>query len=174
MAKINFFGYLDISFLPVNCVYRTNFHGRLLLVCVVPFTFVAAVVLGYLLVRIRLHYKIGELLESERLTTVRKLQAKCTYVVIIFLFTVFPLVSTTIFQNFKYDSRLGGDQSYLEADYSISRSDEIHQDYVVFAVAMALLYCLGIPAISYLAMRSNLSSIQRLQDVESELVALEG
>jgi hypothetical protein len=121
----------------------------------------------------RLHFFAADKTAAERRKANRFLQSKCVYVIVIFVFTVFPLVSTTIFQTFQYDQRLGGDSAYLVADYSIQRGDPDHDPYIVFALCMAFLYCVGIPVISFAALRSNLPGIQHFQTTEAELLDLE-
>jgi len=103
----------------------------------------------------------------------RAVQAKYLYVVIIVLFTVFPIVSTTIFQTFQYDTRLGEDNAYLVADYSIKRGDPEHEPFVVFATCMAVVYCLGIPIFSLAALSRNLAVVQRFQMVQAAMIELE-
>jgi hypothetical protein len=92
--------------------------------------------------------------EEASLTTSEKLgelKANCTYYALLFVYTIFSLVSTTIVQTFSYDHRLkavmGG--PYLIVDYTIRQSDADHKGYVIYAVIMFLVYCFGVPAASF-------------------------
>ena len=82
-------------------------------------------------------------------------------------------VSTTIFQTFKYDTRLNDGTAYLAADYSIERDDPTHQDYVIYAALMAVLYCFGIPAASWAALHCKKDKIQQLQLLSESIEELE-
>ena len=82
-------------------------------------------------------------------------------------------VSTTIFQTFKYDTRLNDGTAYLAADYSIERDDPTHQDYVIYAAIMAVLYCFGIPAASWAALHCKKDKIQQLQLLSESIEELE-
>jgi hypothetical protein len=82
---------------------------------------------------------------------------------------VFPLltltqVSTTVFQTFQYDERLNDGTAYLVADYSIQKDDPVHQDYVIYAALMVVVYCFGIPAASWFALYSKREQIKKLQE----------
>ena len=82
-------------------------------------------------------------------------------------------VSTTIFQTFKYDTRLNDGTAYLAADYSIERDDPTHQDYVIYAALMAVLYCFGIPTASWTALHFKKDKIQKLQLLSESIEELE-
>ena len=101
---------------------------------------------------------------------VATLTAKALRVCIIFLFTVFPLMSTTIFQTFRYDKRLGEGQEYLISDYAIRKDDAAHQWHVKYSSFMAFLFCFRIPAVSLWFLESKKKSIHKLQ-LLSELLA---
>ena len=163
----------DISLLPVNCLVSTSFHDRLLFVCITPLVFILLVVGVYAFQRFRISQKWADDDPAKVGHALGKLQSKCVYVVVLVLFTVFPLISTTIFQTFKYDDRLGIDLAYLEADYTIERSDPTHQGYVQFAIVMGILYCVGIPASSFALMWCKLRPIQKMQGLQAKAVLLE-
>ncbi len=93
-------------------------------------------------------------------------KALCVRITILFVLTIFPPVSTTIFQTFNYDERLGDGSAYLKADYSIEYKDEQHQVFRIYASAMGLLYCMGIPLCSFLLLYSKKDKIQELQVLE--------
>jgi hypothetical protein len=83
-------------------------------------------------------------------------------------------VSTTIFQTFKYDERLNDGTAYLVADYSIQKNDPAHQMYIIYAALMAVLYCFGIPAASWIALNSKKEHIQKLQLLTESIDELDG
>ena len=84
----------DLSILPLNCFIDSNFHGRLVATTIVPGAFICVVAIVWIVLRQRLVLKGGKNLR----VLLAALDAKSVSVVIIFLFTVFPMVSTTIFQ----------------------------------------------------------------------------
>jgi hypothetical protein len=49
------------------------------------------------------------------------------------------------------------------ADYSIQQNDLTHKGYVAYAAIMAVLYCFGIPAVSWCALNAKKEKIQKLQ-----------
>ena len=88
------------------------------------------------------------------------------FVVLTFLYTVFPILSGLIMQTFVYDDRLENGQGFLKADYSIQREDSHQKMMQVYAMAMGLLYCIGIPASTYALLRWKKKVIQKLQSLE--------
>jgi hypothetical protein len=84
----------------------------------------------------------------------------------LFVLTIFPPVSSTIFQTFHYDERLADGSAYLRADYTIERQDAKHQNYRTYAVFMGLLYCLLVPLCSFFALLAKKETIQELQAIE--------
>ncbi len=101
-------------------------------------------------------------------------KALCIRIAILFVLTIFPPVSTTIFQTFNYDERLGDGSAYLKADYSIEYKDEQHQVFRIYASAMGLLYCMGIPLCSFLLLFSKKDKIQELQVLEHSRLMVDG
>ena len=104
-----------------------------------------------------------------------KLEADCIYYTLVFVYTIFSLVSTTIIQTFNYDDRLEivTGESYLIADYTIQESDPVHRAYVAYAAVMFVLYCVGIPAASLYLLRTHKLEIQELQLCVYELAEKE-
>jgi hypothetical protein len=90
----------------------------------------------------RLRIVRGRCPESER-RDVRIAKEKCVYITLLFLFTIFSLVSSTILQTWVYDNRLGDEEEYLVADYTIKRNDPVRQSYSVYAAFCFALYCTG-------------------------------
>jgi hypothetical protein len=86
---------------------------------------------------------------------------------------VFPIISTTIFQTFAYDTRLGKDEQYLKADYTIMRDDEDHQWYILYSSVMAFLYCAGLPIFALRVLDKRKRPICKLQEAEKNAIALE-
>jgi hypothetical protein len=162
----NFFAFLDIQLVPFNCWVNVNFHDKLLIMTLAPIGFMVAVAVFFVA-----SYSLLPRHGEERATKINKLKSKCMSVILIFLFSVFPVVSATIFQTFVFDSRLENEE-YLKADYSIERSDALQSQYEAYAVMMGLLYCAGIPLGSFLVLRANKEPIQEIQHVEVRLARL--
>jgi hypothetical protein len=118
----------------------------------------------------RVESKCNQCIEKRDLD---KLEADCLYVVLVFLYTIFSLVSTTIIQTFHYDDRLENGELYLIADYTITQSDPIHRNYVVYAWFMAVVYCLGIPGASFWLLKRNQEPIKELQTCMSKILEKE-
>jgi hypothetical protein len=94
------------------------------------------------------------------------------YIVVIFLYTVFPVVSTVIFQTFVYDTRLES-EAYLKEDYSIKKEDAAQQAAVAYAPGMALLYCVGIPLFSWIGLYYKRYEIRKIQTIEESIMLLD-
>jgi hypothetical protein len=158
---------IDINLLPMNCVYATDFHQKLLAITLMPILFVVCVMTVYSYQ----HYKL--LVDPEDVQAAAQqlasLQSKTMYVVVVFLYTVFTLVSSTILQTFNYDGRLDG-EDYLAADYSIRVLAPQHQAYKWYAVFMSLVYCCGIPLVSWVLLYWHKADIQALQTAEFGIV----
>ena len=105
--------------------------------------------------------------------SVASLTAKSIRLSVMVLFTVFPMVSTTIFQTFQYDRRLNDGSAFLKADYSIEQQDANHQGYVAYAIVMCLLYCFGIPVASWAALRMKRTQIQDFMVLCESLATME-
>jgi len=157
-ANLDFLSF-DLSVLPVNCIWETNFHDRLLFVTVGPFVVVCGISTAWWVLQKRLRWKGGEDMQA----SLAALSTDTIRLVIMFLFTVFPMVSTTIFQTFQYDARLNDGSAYLIVDYTIKRGDSTHSSYVAYASIMGALYCFGIPAASWVALRRKKELIKKLQ-----------
>ncbi len=152
---------LDLNVLPFNCIVETNFHSRLIMVTVAPMICLALVYMYY---RLQLQFMLKTQNSDNDKKEDRK--ALCIRIAILFILTIFPPVSTTIFQTFNYDERLGDGSAYLKADYSIEYKDEQHQHFRIYAVLMGLLYCAGIPLGSFCLLYSKKDKIQELQVLE--------
>jgi hypothetical protein len=156
--------FMDVDFIPLNCMIPVNFHSKLVIVTAFPICFVALVGLVFVV-------KAG-LLHRERMTdnsrAIQKLGAKATYLVVIFLISIFPLVTTVIFQTWSYDNSTN--TRYLRADFSIKRLDPHHRKYIYYASAMCLLYCIFIPMFFLALIWRNYAQIQSFQQNEYMLI----
>jgi hypothetical protein len=164
---------LDIQLLPFNCLFETDFHSVLVATTLLPVVFVGCVYALYVLQRFRIQRSrssVGEsapeLVPPRAQHEIEAVQSKCEFIVILVLISVFPIISTTIFQTFVYDSRLGNGLEYLRADYRIERSDPTHQRYIAYGGVMALLYCVGLPLFALQMLKARKQSIQNLQKAE--------
>ena len=148
--------------IPLNCIFESTFYDLLYFTTLAPIGWVVFISLVYFLGRHRILRRDGEIDGGN----VSRLKGRCVYAVVIFLCTVFPIVSTTIFETYRYDRRLGNGSAFLIADYSVSETDDLHRHYVMYASFMAILYCLGTPVVCWVALRSNKKLIQRLQNID--------
>ncbi len=166
--KLNIFVDLDINILPFNCVISSaNFHDSLLLMTLAPLVCIAFIALVYFYQcnQIRRHYSAAGKAEETISVKLEELKADCIYYVLVFVYTIFSLVSATIIQTFNYDHRLKAvtGESYLIADYTIRQSDADHKAYVVYAAIMFVVYCVGVPAVSLYFLWVHNTNIQELQ-----------
>jgi hypothetical protein len=162
-SHINFLN-LDLMDLPfLNCVIDANFHSLLVATTVFPFVFVACVFALYGIQRVRIQRSES----GEPHKEIQHLQAKCVFTVTLFLISVLPIISATIFQTFVYDERMGNGSAYLSADYRIERSDSKHKAYVAYAIVMGLVYCIGIPLLALQTLHTRKKLIRKLQSAEA-------
>ncbi len=168
----NDFSFLSFEFsvVPLNCVFESNFHDRLVLTTVAPIVIVFGVFLTCLVLRQQLLSKGGDDINA----AASSLTVSSIRLCVMVLFTVFPMVSATIFQTFSYDDRLNDGSAYLNADYSIEKRGSTHHGFVVYAIIMCLLYCFGIPAASWCVLRQKKDKIQLLMAISECITAIEG
>jgi hypothetical protein len=111
ISKFNIFVDLDVNMLLFNCVASMNFHDKLVIMTLFPITCIAYIGLVFVHQRRR---KIkasadstddGESWGGNR-KKLGKLEADCMHYTLVFVHTIFSLVSTTIIQTFNYDDRL--------------------------------------------------------------------
>ena len=150
-------------------MFDSNFHDRLVLTTVAPMVVVGGVFLAWVVLRQRIRLMGGRDIHA----SVASLTAKSIRLSVMVLFTVFPMVSTTIFQTFQYDRRLNDGSAFLKADYSIEQQDANHQGYVAYAIVMCLLYCFGIPVASWAALRMKRTQIQDFMVLCESLATME-
>ncbi len=84
----------DLSVIPINCIVDSNFHDRLVATTVVPLIFLLGMIILWLVQRQLIMRRPKE----EYRASLAKSTSKTLRLSIIFLFTVFPMVSTAIFQ----------------------------------------------------------------------------
>jgi hypothetical protein len=135
VSKFNIFVDLDINTLPFNCVASMNFHDKLIVMTLFPIACIAYIGLVFVCQRRKIKASAdstdGESWKNNR-ERLGKLEADCIYYTLVFVYTIFSLVSTTIIQTFNYDDRLEivTGESYLIADYTIQEFDHVHRAYV--------------------------------------------
>jgi len=166
-AKTNFLGFVDIDIIPFNCILDVSFHDKLMGMTIAPIVFVGLVGMLYAVQRTRLLWQTDEVDTEKELV---RLQAKCVFVVLTFLYTAFPILSALVIQTFVYDERLEDGRAFLKADYSIQREDSSQQGMEVYAIMIGLLYCIGIPVCSYALLRWKKKPIQSLQALEFRII----
>jgi hypothetical protein len=173
VSKFNIFVDLDVNTLPFNCVASANFHDKLIAMTVFPMVCIAYIGLVFVCQRrkIKARYTSRKKIREK----LGKLEADCIYYTLVFVYTIFSLVSTTIIQTFKYDDRLEivTGESYLIVDYTIKESDPVHRAYVAYAAVMFVLYCVGIPVASLYLLGTYKPEIEELQLCVYELAAKE-
>jgi hypothetical protein len=84
----------DLSLLPINCIVDSNFHGMLVFTTVAPIAFVLFIFLFWV---VRWQYLVHKGCKNFT-RDLNSLTARSIRMSIIFLFTVFPIVSNTVFQ----------------------------------------------------------------------------
>jgi hypothetical protein len=86
----------DLSVIPLNCIMESNFHDRLVATTVAPLAFLFGMLILGLVQRQLIMWRQKE--GSSHRASLAKLTSKTLRVSIICIFTVFPMVFTTIFQ----------------------------------------------------------------------------
>lgn len=97
---------LDINVIPFNCVVETNFHDRLVIATSAPLVFVSGICIVYLIMQFVVLTSTAS--GTERDLRTHKLKTRFLFAAVIVVYTVFPIVSSIIFQTFVYDDSLGG------------------------------------------------------------------
>jgi hypothetical protein len=170
-AKTNLLGFMDVDIIPFNCLLDVNFHDKLFTVTLVPLFSMLLVLLLYTVQYCLLRRAPG----PKRATRILELQAKCVYVVLVFLYAAFPILSALVIQTFAYDDRLSnGRGGFLKADYSIQQDDPTQQAMEWYGMLMGLFYCVGIPSASFALLHWKKTAIQKLQavNIDFELLLL--
>jgi hypothetical protein len=84
----------DLSVIPINCIIDSNFHDRLVATTAAPLLFLLGMLILWLIQRQVIMRRQKEGYRA----SLAKLTSKTLRLSIICIFTVFPMVSTTIFQ----------------------------------------------------------------------------
>ena len=155
-----------LSAVPLDCIFRSNFHRALLLRTLVPLALMIFVgVWGWWLLRkARATSRkgasrvwLGNLLMNLNL---------------LILFAVYPSVSSHIFATFACN-KLDDGSSWLHADLSIDCSSAEHTTMVIYAAVMIFVYPLGAPALyAFLLFGRHVSTLRRLAAIEAQCTAL--
>ena len=159
----------ELGVLPLACVFDSNFHNVLILATTAPIAILCAIAIVWLVLRNRLLRKGGGDLRA----SLSDLTSKSIRLGVMVLYTIYPLVSSTIFQTFDHDDSLKDGPAYLRADYSIERHDPTHKGFIVYAGFMSVLYCFGVPAASWYALNAKKDFIKKLQVINESLSTLE-
>ena len=106
---------LDLNAVPLSCVWNNDFHSRLVMITLGPIGFLVLIAVVYVGRRnvfgskgawdahVKKNPEANEgLWEKGEEARKKDWQSACVRVAILFLLTVFPPVSTTIFQTFGY------------------------------------------------------------------------
>lgn len=101
---VNIFNFLDVDWIPFNCVFQTNFHSKLVMITVSPIVFVGLIGFMGLVQRQRIMRMGQGKSKGELHVEVQKMLGKCTFIVVLFIFSVFPIVSSIIMQSFSYQA----------------------------------------------------------------------
>ena len=165
-AMFNVFS-LDMQLLPFNCLFESNFHSMLLATTISPLVFMLFVYALYATQRFRIQRLSEDASALRARQEIEIAQSKCEFTVILVFISAYPIISTTIFQTFAYDARLGNGQEYLRADYTIERSDPTHQMYVVYSCVVALLYCIALPVFALHVLYSRQKNLKMLQKAKA-------
>ena len=125
VAGLNLF-----QFLPLNCVFDTNYYSHLLTLTLTPIGFVLVALLAY---------------------SRAKAQQKSTIfsVVLNLMYFVLPTCSTVVLTMFKVECFKGNETCYMKADYSIVHSTDggtisaARWLWIAYAILMAFVYPFG-------------------------------
>ena len=85
---------IDATLLPIGCLVNSDFHDLLVAMTLLPIFFVFIVASSWFFLRQRLMMAGGEGLQE----SISVLSSKAIRLCVIFLFTIFPMVSSTILQ----------------------------------------------------------------------------
>jgi hypothetical protein len=127
VQHLNFLNLNFAAFLPVSCVSHVDYFDRVLIATIAPFILLAILVLLHLLaladegVLMRLVGKIVNKTDED--LNLARLNAYFYQLYLMLSFSVFPSVSSQLFQVFECDSDFdsyNGSSSFMRVDYSIS------------------------------------------------------
>lgn len=139
LSYLSFFQFDIGMMISYSCLFSPDFYGRLMLATVTPLAVVASLAGAYFATKIVYN-------SSNR--QMRAVRSKLLSAGLFFIFFVYASVSYTIFQTFLCDP-LDDGEVYLQADYSLTCSTKRHNVYINYAIAMIVVYPIGIPALFF-------------------------
>ena len=161
MPKIPYFttlnSYLGIlsfnllSYFQIQCEIKYNFYDKLLFITLLPLVITPCIYFYYYSKAF-----ISTIYNSNN-PSFNYWDAKrnSTYYFLVLLFIIFAPSSTIILQTFLCDTFDNG-TSYMYADYNLSCHSPTHQQYVIYASFMVLVYPIGIPLFYLYLLFTNL------------------
>ena len=166
------FSFLSLDFVnlaPLGCVFPANFHVKLVLRTAVP--------LGVVLALAGLHaaneWRLRRLAAKCRPSVAAKARgSRLTWLsdhgvtaAFFLIFLIYPSNSAAIlsfFQCFPVDDG----HSYLRRDFSIDCDGDAHRAMTYYALAMVLIYPLGVPLLYWATFRAHGSALRMLRSTE--------
>jgi hypothetical protein len=162
-----------LSYFQFQCEFNYTFYDKLFLVTIVPIVLTPLIFVYYYL------KATLSLIKNSSNPDFSYWDAKrqSTYYFLVLSFVIFAPASTIILQAFVCESFDDG-SSYMYADYSLSCQTQLHEQYVIYAAVMVIVYPIGIPLFYLYLLWSNLSSINPptkrvVKDAERHIVSPE-
>ncbi|KAG5192406.1 hypothetical protein JKP88DRAFT_284355 [Tribonema minus] len=139
----------DFTFI-FGCIFHANFYQKLLVVTLAPLLPVALLGCSWLWSLSRRQRRRPRKSDSDSDSEAAHARAlrKHWTALLAFTFLVYGTTSSYIFQTFACASVEELDESYLRADYSIRCYDRRYWPYFAYAMAMILVYPVGVPALN--------------------------
>ena len=155
---------LDLfTFMPLGCLFATNFHTTLLLRTIIPLAVMLVIGLAGICI----------LRKAEVSTNSRTKASHMWYgnllitIDFVLLFLIYPSVCSAIFATFQCKT-LDDGSSMLRIDLLIDCDSSAHQSMVVYAVLMVFVYALGAPLLyAYLLFKRFGKQLGKLKDIEA-------
>lgn len=157
---------LDLEFvLSYSCIVDTDFYDRLMFATIAPPVLLLALAGSYL---------IGKKRNSRSKFGMDVVRGKHQSAALYLAFLVYSPVSYKIFQTFACDVLDDGD-TYLRADYSLSCLTSRHSRYEIYALIMACVYPIGVPAVfTWLLFRNREELVKENRETVAHLQPLSG
>jgi hypothetical protein len=138
---------LDTSWLlSAGCVLSVDFYTKLLITTMAPL--VVSVVIGVIHVRARYICRASAapraIAEYDMTGALKRAKVKHLSAFLTFTFLIYSTVSTVVFQTFACEYFEDTKQNWLRADYSVSCDTDTHTAYERYAIAMVIVYPIGI------------------------------
>ena len=153
LRLLGLFAFDFLEFLPLGCIFETNFHFTLLLRTAWPLILLAIVLV------------VRQPLRRSPSPSHRAMAEQLASMVFAIFFLVYPTTSSKIFLTFQCftldDVR---QSSFLRADFSVDCNSPRHQLMQLYATVMIFVYPLGLPAFySYLLYVRHGRPLKRLR-----------